>query len=97
MPTMCEDCKLSIPLTQSRCEECEKNYNASCCGACGQFFPTQEADTEGFHSADYCEEARFSCGSCGYQFDQNEGVTMEQGTFLEFICTPCFFQGEGDK
>jgi hypothetical protein len=28
----------------------------SACGACGQFFPTNEADSEGFHSADYCEE-----------------------------------------
>lgn len=69
----------------------------SACGACGQFFPNNEADLDGFHSADYCEEAQFSCGACGYQFAKNEGVTIQEGAYLEFVCTPCYFQGEERK
>lgn len=60
------------------------------CGACGQFFGEEEMDSEGHHNADECEEARFSCGSCGYQFSKNEGVTIEEGRHLEFVCSECF-------
>ena len=31
----------------------------SVCGACGQFFPIKEAETDGFHSAKYCEQANW--------------------------------------
>ena len=60
------------------------------CGACGQFFPLAQADLEGFHSAEYCEEAQFSCGSCGYQFFNNEGVTIQEGIYTEFVCNECY-------
>jgi len=62
----------------------------SACGACGQFFPFEEGDKEGFHSAKYCEQARFSCGACGYEFSQDEGVTIEEGRHLEFVCSECY-------
>lgn len=81
------------------CATCADNYHSTIeqevCGACGQFFPSTEADEEGFHSTNYCDEARFACGSCGYQFAQDEGITFQQGTYLEFICTSCY-EGKGN-
>ena len=81
------------------CDTCNTfiDDDLPCCGACGQFFPKNEAEKDGFHSADYCEEAQFSCGACGYQFAKNEGVTIQEGAYLEFVCTPCYFQGEERK
>ena len=72
------------------CSECNEP-DLPCCGACGQFFPKNEADSDGFHSADYCEEARFSCGICGEIFENKEVVETKWGNgFTEFTCLPCF-------
>lgn len=66
------------------CATCAENYHSN--------FAGQTCDT----CNNYCEEARFSCGSCGYQFAQSEGVTIQEGTYSEFVCTPCY-EGEGNK
>lgn len=71
-------------------KEAMNTETQSACGACGLFFPLEQADTEGFHSANYCEQALLSCCSCGYQFIQNEGVTMTQEGFSEFVCLECY-------
>lgn len=64
------------------CATCADNSHADLigetCGTCGVFI----------------EETRFSCGSCGYQFNQSEGVTIQEGTYSEFVCLPCYEGGE---
>ena len=52
------------------------------CGACGEWV------TSSIHNCS--EEPQFSCCSCGYQFSQNEGVTIEEGRHLEFVCSECY-------
>ena len=58
------------------CATCADNYHSNfdqeVCGACGQFFPSNEADNEGFHSAESCEVGweemnakTFTCQLCG--------------------------------
>jgi hypothetical protein len=59
---------------------CEKSLSA--CGACGEWSHP--------NSHNCSEEQGFSCCSCGYQFFQNEGVTIEEGRHLEFVCSECY-------
>lgn len=35
----------------------ELKESEKCCGACGQFFNKQQADSEGFHRAIFCDAA----------------------------------------
>ena len=49
---LCGVCGEEHFYSEAICEE-----SLACCGACGQFYPKNQSDFEGFHSADYCEVA----------------------------------------
>ena len=57
-----------------------------CCGACGQFFPENEAEKDGFHSAKYCEAYEPpTCQLCGEGIEDinKAGIVLPWGETCE--------------